>query len=108
MTCCNTCGAEPCMNQPFCRTCRRADRRRRQPDHRDVDGGGGAPQATVDALLFELRENGFAQLEKPTCLRRLADLSTAQLREINGALVRLKPRYQKITQELIAISRGQL
>jgi hypothetical protein len=67
-----------------------------------------APQATVDALLFELRANGFAQLEKPTCLRRLADLSTAQLREINAALVRLKPRYPKITQEMIVILRGQL
>ena len=28
MTCCPTCGASPCLNPPFCKLCRDADRRK--------------------------------------------------------------------------------
>jgi hypothetical protein len=52
----------------------------------------GAPQATVEALVYELREYGLPQLQKPNCLRRLGHVSSAQLREVIDRLVRLQPR----------------
>jgi Holliday junction resolvase RusA-like endonuclease len=64
-----------------------------------------APQSTYDAALFELREYGITQLEKPNCQRRLAMLSPKQLEDITAALLRLQPCYQTITDELIATLR---
>ena len=64
-----------------------------------------APQSTYDAALFELREYGITQLEKPNCQRRLALLSPKQLEDVIAALLRLQPRYQTITGELIATLR---
>ncbi len=60
-----------------------------------------APRVTYDALLYELRTNGIAQLAKPHCRGRLADLSTEQVRELFDALIRLKPKYPAITDDLI-------
>jgi hypothetical protein len=48
-----------------------------------------APQSTHDAALFELREYGITQLEKPNCQRRLAVLSPKQLEDVIAALLRL-------------------
>jgi hypothetical protein len=62
---------------------------------------GGAPQSTYWAALYELRTYGAPQLSKPDCQRRLGDLSTAQLRGLIAALIRLRPEYPKITDELI-------
>jgi hypothetical protein len=67
-----------------------------------------APQSTYDAALFELREYGITQLEKPNCQRRLAVLSPKQLEDVIAALLRLQPRYQTITDELIATLREML
>src|SRR5262249_15422257 len=105
---CCTCGFDP---PSVCAACREADQRKargEQPCHADinwrhadviprwenmsVDGlwaevnwrvhkGHGAPQSTYQALLWELREYGIAQLQKADCRRRLADLSTKQLRD---------------------------
>ena len=68
----------------------------------------GAPQSTYDALLWELREYGIAQLKKSETRRRLGDLTTAQVRELIAALIRLRPEYPTITDELIATIGGQL
>jgi hypothetical protein len=60
-----------------------------------------APQSTFDALVFELRTHGLPQLNKTSCRLRLGQLSTQQVRELIAALVRLRPRYLAITEELI-------
>src|SRR5262249_15365203 len=59
------------------------------------------PQATADALLCELRANGIKQLSQPTCQRRLADIYAPQSRQLAAALIRLKPQYPAITDDLI-------
>jgi hypothetical protein len=61
----------------------------------------GAPQATFDALLYELRTHGLPQLRNPDCRRRLGDVSDAQLEDLIAALIRLQPNYYNITDELI-------
>jgi hypothetical protein len=60
-----------------------------------------AAQSTYDALLYELRTYGIAQLAKPNCRDRLSSLSTRQLRELIAALMRLKPKYPAINDELL-------
>lgn len=60
-----------------------------------------AAQSTYDALVYELRTYGIAQLEKPNCRGRLGDCSTQQLRDLIAALIRLRPNYPAITDELI-------
>jgi hypothetical protein len=60
-----------------------------------------APQATVDARVYELRTNGLAALKNPSCRRRLADLSNGQLQELMAALIRARPTYPPVTDELL-------
>lgn len=60
-----------------------------------------APQATIEALLHELRMHGLAALSHPNCLRRLDDVSTAQLREMLARLIKLRPKYPTITDDLL-------
>ena len=60
-----------------------------------------AAQSTYDAALWELRTYGLAQLAKENCRRRLSDLSTKQLRELIAALMRLRPHYSMINDELL-------
>ena len=60
-----------------------------------------APRATVEALLYELRTQGLAVLERPSCRRRLADVPSAQLRDVIAALIRLRPQYSTITDDLL-------
>jgi hypothetical protein len=49
-----------------------------------------APQTTVEALLFSLRD-GTAALGRPAALRRLSELSDAQLREVAVRVQKFKP-----------------
>lgn len=65
---------------------------------RHVDG---APNSTVEALVFELRTDGIAALNDPICLRRLDDVSTAQLREVIARLIKLRAKYPVITDDLL-------
>ena len=60
-----------------------------------------AAQSTYDAALWELRTYTLAQLAKENCRRRLSDLSTKQLRELIAALMRLRPQYSMINDELL-------
>jgi hypothetical protein len=62
---------------------------------------GGAAPTTVEALMYELRTYGLAAVAGPNCRRRLSDLSTAQLREVIGRLIQLRPRCPAITDELL-------
>jgi hypothetical protein len=61
----------------------------------------GAADSTVEALMYELRTLGLAALAGPNCRRRLASLSTAQLREVIGRLMQLRPLYPAITDDLL-------
>jgi hypothetical protein len=60
-----------------------------------------AAQSTIDALVYELRTNGSDQLVKPNCRARLSYLSTKQGRELIAALLRLRPSYPAVADELI-------
>jgi hypothetical protein len=125
---CPTCGCTPCPSPGFCALCREADRKRAaQPKHdtglpADWDqmsvgalwdrlnhpNRWATSQSTYDAALLELRKYDITQLEKPNCQRRLAMLSPKQLEDMIAALLRLQPRYQTITNELIATLREML
>ena len=59
------------------------------------------PRATVEALVYELRTHGLAALSHPNCLRRLEDVSTAQLHEVLARLIKLRPKYLAITDDLL-------
>jgi hypothetical protein len=102
----------------FARFCREADKRqRREPvDPRivrarrlladDISLGraygeihterlhGRAAEATVEALMFSLR-NGIAALSRPDTLRRLSELSDVQLRHVAVRLQKFKPEIAK-------------
>jgi hypothetical protein len=60
-----------------------------------------AAASTVEALMFSLRERGVAALSERDCRRRLAELSTAQVRDVIRRLMVLRPRYPTITDELL-------
>jgi hypothetical protein len=68
----------------------------------------GAPAVTLDALIYELRTYGAAQLVEPNCRSRLADLSTPQVRELITRLIRLRPQYPRIDDDLIVLLGGLL
>jgi hypothetical protein len=57
------------------------------------------PQTTVSALLYQLRVDGLGA--HPNCRHRLAELSTEQLRELMAALIRTRPRFAAVTDELL-------
>jgi hypothetical protein len=100
---CPTCGTTPCDNPTFCLACSAADRRAAEATRRrspQVDPPRAA-RSTFDACLFELREYGINQLADPSCRRRLADLSSKQVAELLTVLVRLRPRYPNITDDLL-------
>ncbi len=123
---CAICGTNLCVNPSFCRICRRADAHRaneRQPERKHVvrlarllddnmslervwtevnqRRGNGAPQSTVEALIYELRRHGLIALQHSNCLRRLDDVSRAHLREVLSRLIKLRPKNPFITDDLL-------
>lgn len=68
----------------------------------------GAPPATVEALMYELRTYVIKALAAPNCQRRLCDLSTDQVREVIERLTKLRPRYPAISDELLSQLKAQL
>jgi hypothetical protein len=60
-----------------------------------------APQVTINALIHELRTDGISQLSDGRCRHRLSALSTEQMRDLIGSLLRLRPNYPAITDDLI-------
>jgi hypothetical protein len=108
----------------FEEACRRADeKRRREPEperlaqlRRLLDGSVSlerawaelyrrrrvdAPRATVEALLYELRTHGLPAFERPSCRRRLSELSADQLRELMASLIRVRAGCPAVTDELL-------
>jgi hypothetical protein len=67
----------------------------------------GAALGTIEAFIYELREYGLAQLGNPNCLRRLADLSTEQLRDVIGRLMKLKPGYPTTITDQLLLKLGE-
>jgi hypothetical protein len=60
-----------------------------------------APESTFQAVFYELRTHGVAQLRQPNCQRRLADLSIAQLKRLIGGLQQRRGQYPGISDELL-------
>jgi hypothetical protein len=60
-----------------------------------------APQAMMNALLYQLRTDGLAALKNPSCRGRLTDLSDEQLREVLATLIQTRARYATVTDELL-------
>jgi hypothetical protein len=60
-----------------------------------------AAPTTVEAVMYELREDGLDAVKVSNCRRRLAALSRDQIREVLTRLIKLRPRYPKITDELL-------
>jgi hypothetical protein len=65
--------------------------------------GKHAANSTVDALVYSLRQRGCVALAERDTRRRIAALSTRQIREVIARLMRLRARghYPAITDELI-------
>jgi hypothetical protein len=61
-----------------------------------------APKATYDAAVYELRTYGLSQLKNTNCQRRLADLSTAQLKNLIASLQQRRGQYPNVCDELLA------
>lgn len=60
-----------------------------------------AAASTVEAVMYELRTYGAAQLTKANCQRRLGMLSPEQMREVITRLIKLRPQYSAISDELL-------
>jgi len=63
----------------------------------------GAPQRTVEALMFGLLERGIKALEESSTKRRLSELSDNQVIEVGNRLQRLKPEIARWTKEEVEI-----
>jgi hypothetical protein len=116
---CPTCGAEPCINPSFCRTCRAADARARarpvpaeirrarrlldddvslERAHAEIVAHhfkGRAATSTVEFLAFQLR-SGVSVLKERDVRRRLSELSDAQLAEIVARVRRHRPEIAPV------------
>jgi hypothetical protein len=55
----------------------------------------GAPEPTIEALMYLLRSRGVKALEEPDTKRRLAQLSDRQIIEVGERLQRLKPHIAR-------------
>jgi len=55
----------------------------------------GAPQPTVEALMYSLRERGTKALEELGTRRRLSELSDQQVIEGGNRLQRLRPEIAR-------------
>ena len=60
-----------------------------------------APEATVEALMFQLRERGLPALTEQPNQRRLAELSDGQVADIMKRLSKLRKKYPAITDDLL-------
>ena len=62
-----------------------------------------APEATVDALMYDLRERGLPALSIRTNQARFAALSPEQSKTIIERLHKVRARYPAITDDLLLI-----
>ena len=61
----------------------------------------GAAEATVEAVMAQLRENGLTALLDLNCQERLANLSPRQIAEVIERLGKLRDRYPLINDRLL-------
>jgi hypothetical protein len=61
-----------------------------------------APEATWNAVQCELRTYGLQQLSNPSCQRRLADLSIAQIKNLMASLLQWREQYPNVSDALLA------
>ena len=54
-----------------------------------------APDVTVEAVMYSLRQRGLPALAEPTTQRRLVSLSDDQVREVATRLQKLKPEIAR-------------
>jgi hypothetical protein len=104
-----------------------ASRWHRTPDHFPVDWESksiealiahfdrtrrrhGAPQPTVEALMYSLRERGTKALEEPATERRLSELGDDQVIEVGDRLQKLKPEIARAwsTEEVKFLLRARI
>lgn len=71
---------------------------------------GGAPQPTVEALMYSLRERGTKALEEPATKRRLSELGDDQVIEVGDRLQKLKPEIARAwsTEEVKLLLRARI
>jgi hypothetical protein len=60
-----------------------------------------APEASYNAVAYELRIYGLPQLKNQNCQRRLADLSAVQLKNLMASLQQWHSQYPNISDELL-------
>jgi hypothetical protein len=60
-----------------------------------------APEASYNAVAYELRIYGLPQLKNQNCQRRLADLSAVQLKTLIASLQQWRSQYRNISDELL-------
>lgn len=61
----------------------------------------GAPETTLDALMFSLLSRGVAALSEPITKQRLSELSKDQVADIGMRLHGLRAKYPTVTDQLI-------
>jgi len=60
-----------------------------------------APEATYNAIVYELHTYGLPQLSNLSCQRQLADLSAAQIKAVIASLQAGRNQYPKVNDELL-------
>ena len=89
---CSTCGADPCVNPPFCKACRDADRQvRGKPPRLIAERSDRAAESTLEALVFGLREGIAALATHPDRQRRLSELNRRQVSEVCERIQKFMP-----------------
>jgi len=68
----------------------------------------GAAPTTVEALIYELRTEGIAQLKKQNTQRRLAELTVEQVQQVIDRLFQARPENPKIDDALISKLKEQI
>jgi hypothetical protein len=61
----------------------------------------GAPEMTVDAVIFSLRSRGMAALSEPITRQWLSELSRPQIADVGVRLHRLRAKYPTVTDQVI-------
>jgi hypothetical protein len=110
---CSTCGASPCINPGFCKTCRAADRRQRQKDRprhdlpqdwesrsletlwgeldRAAHRRNPAPEkSTVAAIIQAVCARGLGALQEPATAERLARCTPQQRADIKRRIALIR------------------
>lgn len=69
----------------------------------EIDPDARAPQVTVEALVFDLRERGAAALNIAANRERLSKLSPKQIDEVIMRLANRRAKFPVITDDLLLL-----